>query len=182
MHGFTSSGQCPIVEALCEELKDEAEVIAPDLPLHPKDALAEIAKEIERWSPDLIVGSSCGGYYAMPFITKKIKAILINPQKTMVPFLEQRIGVREYKSPRKDKHQSYEVTHALIEEFKNLEMPDSRSVPQDSVYVLLGSNDPLRQWRNEDFDHLIPFPGSHTMAPAQVRTHLAPLCRQVLFQ
>lgn len=73
------------------------------------------------------------------------------------------------------------MTQVLIDEFKSLEMPDSRSLPQDSVYVLLGTDDPLRQWRNGDFDHLIPFPGFHTMAPAQVHSHLAPLCRQLLF-
>lgn len=39
LHGFTSSGACDIANTLKEELVGVASVMAPDIPLHPYEAM-----------------------------------------------------------------------------------------------------------------------------------------------
>jgi predicted esterase YcpF (UPF0227 family) len=42
LHGFYASGQCVPAIALKEAFEDEADVITPDLPMHPKEAVSFI--------------------------------------------------------------------------------------------------------------------------------------------
>ncbi len=40
LHGFFATGSCPMAQALKEAFDGRAEVLTPDLPLHPKEALS----------------------------------------------------------------------------------------------------------------------------------------------
>ena len=60
LHGFFASGQCQPALALREAFEGRAEVVSPDLPTHPKEALALIRDVIDRERPDVLVGNSCG--------------------------------------------------------------------------------------------------------------------------
>ena len=64
LHGFYASGQCVPAIALKEALKDKVEVLTPDLPMHPKEAVNYIRDLIDREKPDVLVGNSCGSFYA----------------------------------------------------------------------------------------------------------------------
>ena len=57
LHGFFASGQCVPANALRDALDGKAEVLSPDLPLHPKEALAMIKKLIADEKPDILVGN-----------------------------------------------------------------------------------------------------------------------------
>jgi predicted esterase YcpF (UPF0227 family) len=63
VHGFASSGQSGTVTRIREVLT-LAEVIAPDLPIHPVEAMDLLYKICETEKPDLIIGTSMGGMYA----------------------------------------------------------------------------------------------------------------------
>ena len=64
LHGFYASGQCVPAVALREFLGGRAEVITPDLPMHPKEAVSFIRGLIDREKPNLLIGNSCGAFYA----------------------------------------------------------------------------------------------------------------------
>lgn len=64
LHGFFASGQSVPALALRESFEGRAQVIAPDLPLHPGEALELVRELIDRERPDLLVGNSCGAFYA----------------------------------------------------------------------------------------------------------------------
>ena len=103
LHGFYASGQCVPALALRHSFEGRAEVLTPDLPMHPKEAIEFIRGLIECEKPDLLVGNSCGSFYAqMLASTTGIPALLGNPHFQMTEFLRQRIGDHQYKSPRKD--------------------------------------------------------------------------------
>ena len=103
LHGFYASGQCVPAMALREAFAGRAEVITPDLPMHPKVAVRFIRELIDREQPDLLIGNSCGAFYAqMVAPVAGIPALLGNPHFRMTEFLKQRIGEHQYKSPRKD--------------------------------------------------------------------------------
>ena len=82
-HGFFASGQCVPAVALREAFAGRAEVITPDLPMHPKEAVVYIRELIEADQPDLLIGNSCGAFYAQivaPAVG--IPALLGNPHRT----------------------------------------------------------------------------------------------------
>lgn len=64
LHGFYASGQCVPAVALREAFEGRAEVMMPDLPMHPKEAVRFIRDLIEGEQPDLLIGNSCGAFYA----------------------------------------------------------------------------------------------------------------------
>ncbi|WP_333616113.1 YqiA/YcfP family alpha/beta fold hydrolase [Bacteroides pyogenes] len=150
LHGFTSSGSCDMALALREALVGEARVIAPDLPLYPEEAVALIEREIRIHRPQLVVGSSCGGFYARMFVSAHRKVILINPYFAMTEFLQTRIGTHRYKSPRADHRQEFKVTQRLVEHFRMMEtvqFTDYTSRHKRYVYGLFGTQDTLAHFR-----------------------------------
>ena len=56
LHGFYASGQCIPAMALRDAFEGRAEVITPDLPIHPKEAVRFISELIEAEKPDLLIG------------------------------------------------------------------------------------------------------------------------------
>lgn len=90
LHGFFASGQCVPAKALRSALAGKAEVLTPDLPLHPKEALAMIKQIITDEKPDILVGNSCGAFYAQMVASELgIPALLGNPHFQMTEFLKE---------------------------------------------------------------------------------------------
>ena len=58
LHGFYASGQCVPAVALREAFAGRAEVLTPDLPMHPQDALRLIRELTDREKPDLLTAFS----------------------------------------------------------------------------------------------------------------------------
>ena len=122
LHGFYASGQCVPAVALKEAFEGKAEVLTPDLPMHPKEAINFIRDLIDIEKPDALVGNSCGSFYAQmiaPIIG--LPALLGNPHFKMTEFLKPRIGPHQYKSPREDGKQDFIIDEQLIAEFAELE-------------------------------------------------------------
>ena len=145
LHGFYASGQCVPALTLRDSFDGHAEVITPDLPMHPKEAVCFIRELIDRENPDLLIGNSCGSFYAqMVAPVVGVSALLGNPHFQMTEFLKQRIGEHQYKSPRKNGKQDFVIDEALIEEFAELEAiqfnncnPDFK----DRIWGLFGEKD-----------------------------------------
>ena len=118
LHGFFASGQCQPALALREAFEGRAEVISPDLPTHPKEALALIRDVIDCERPDVLVGNSCGSFYAqMAVPVVGTPALQGNPHFCMTEFLSARIGRHEYKSKRLDDKQEFIIDEPLITNF-----------------------------------------------------------------
>lgn len=122
LHGFTSSGSCGIAAVLREELEGVAEVVAPDIALHPQEAMARLLDLCDAQRFDLIVGSSCGAFYGQQLVRfTGLPAVLVSPFFKMTEFLEPRLGWHEYKSERKDGNQQFDITPELVEEFEKMQ-------------------------------------------------------------
>lgn len=59
-HGFGSSSQSGTIRTLREKLAD-FEVIAPDIPVDPQDALPFLKQLCNEVQPDVVIGTSMGG-------------------------------------------------------------------------------------------------------------------------
>jgi hypothetical protein len=187
LHGFYASGQCILAVALREAFAGHVEVITPDLPLHPKDTVKYIRELIDREQPDLLIGNSCGAFYAqMVAPVVNIPALLGNPHFKMTEFLKQRIGEHLYKSPRKDGKQNFVIDEALIEEFSEMETIQFDSCNpyfQDRIWGLFGEQDTLAHFEPlflEHYSHSFHFPGGHTPTSEEVHEWYVPLAEKML--
>ena len=103
LHGFYASGQCIPALTLREAFEGRVHVLTPDLPIHPRMAIALIKEICDTEKPSLLVGNSCGSFYAQMLAPQVgVPALLGNPHFQMTEFLKPRIGEHQYKSPRKD--------------------------------------------------------------------------------
>ena len=210
LHGFYASGQCVPAMALREAFSGRAEVITPDLPMHPKEAVRFIRELTAREQPDLLIGNSCGAFYAqMVAPVVGIPALLGNPHFRMTEFLRQRIGEHQYKSPRKDGKQHFVIDDALIEEFAEMETvqfgncnrwnseshqaclngrvvteeDEVNSDFQDRIWGLFGEQDTLAHFEPlflEHYSRSFHFPGGHTPTAEEVRDWYVPLAEKML--
>jgi predicted esterase YcpF (UPF0227 family) len=89
IHGFASCGNSNKTKLLKQHFDN---VLAPDVPVDPDEALSFLQKLIVDNEVDLIIGSSLGGFYAAHLAEKfQIKMVLINPSTqpfiTLTPYL-----------------------------------------------------------------------------------------------
>ena len=111
LHGFFASGACIPAFTLKQCFEGKAEVLTPDLPLYPQEALAFIRRLCEQEQPDILVGNSNGSFLAQIVASSSgMPALLGNPYFEMTWFLSERIGTHTYKSPRTDGKQQFTIT------------------------------------------------------------------------
>ena len=182
LHGFYASGQCVPAVALRKAFEGRAEVLTPDLPMHPKEAVGFIREQIEKERPDMLVGNSCGSFYAQMIAPNVgLPALLGNPYFRMTEFLRPRIGAHQYKSPRQDGKQDFIIDEQLIAEFAEVEEhqfdnynPDYK----DLVIGLFGENDTLAHFEplfRKYYNQCFHFPGGHTPTAEEVHKYYVPL-------
>ena len=101
VHGFMSSGATHTAKIL-QEYMPQCTVIAPDLPIHPKEAMELLRKIQADERPDIIIGTSMGGMYTeMLYGTDRI---CVNPAFQMGSTISESnmLGKQVYQNPRKD--------------------------------------------------------------------------------
>lgn len=187
LHGFFASGSCEPALAMKEGMAGEAEVLTPDLPLHPGEALRFVRSLVEAERPQLLVGNSCGSFYGqIVALACGLPALLGNPYFKMSEFLSQRRGVQHYKSPRRDGRQTFVIDDTLIGEFAAIEkhqFDHCTAENRDKVWGLFGEKDTLAHFELlffEHYTHAYRFPGAHTPTTQEVKDYYLPLARKML--
>lgn len=187
LHGFFASGQCVPAMALRNAFEGKAQVLTPDLPIHPRKALEQIREIVGSEKPALLVGNSCGAFYAqMVASALGLPALLGNPHFQMTSFLKPRIGEHQYKSPRKDGNQRFVIDEALIGEFAEWEavqFDNCNPETKEIVWGLFGEQDTLAHYEPlflEHYTRSFHFPGGHTPTAEEVRKWYVPLVEKML--
>lgn len=169
VHGFSSSGQSGTVVKIREMLPG-ATVVAPDLPLHPAEAMDLLHHTCETENPDLIIGTSMGGMYAE--MLYGYDRILVNPAFQMGDTMLKHgmLGKNTFLNPRQDGIQEFIVTKALVEEYKEITAKCFAGVTEeesrDRVFGLFGDEDPVVHTRDlfsQHYRNAISFHGEHRM-------------------
>lgn len=169
VHGFSSSGQSGTVVKIREMLPG-ATVVAPDLPLHPAEAMDLLHHTCETENPDLIIGTSMGGMYAE--MLYGYDRILVNPAFQMGDTMLKHgmLGKNTFLNPRQDGVQEFIVTKALVEEYKEITAKCFAGITEeesrDRVYGLFGDEDPVVHTRDlfsQHYRNAISFHGEHRM-------------------
>ena len=184
VHGFGSSGQSGTV-TLLRTLMPAATVIAPDLPLHPAEALALLQQTCDAEKPDLIIGTSMGGMYAE--MLRGTDRILINPAFEMGDTMVKHnmVGKQTFQSPRTDGIQDFIVTKALVNEYKEITtllFDDIDETEQQRVIGLFGDEDASVDTFDlfaQHYPTAIRFHGGHRLTDKVAMHYLVPLIRQI---
>ncbi len=187
LHGFYASGQCVPAKALREAFEQRASVLTPDLPLHPDDAISLIREICDEKKPDVLVGNSCGSFYAQMIAPiAGIPALLGNPHFKMSDFLRERIGDHQYKSPRANGKQNFTIDMQLVKEFEKLEAHQfdlCNKYNKERVWGLFGDEDTLAHFEPlflEHYKNSYHFPGGHTPTAEQFTAWYCPLIEKLL--
>ena len=178
-HGFGSSAASGTIRTVREKLPD-FEVIAPDIPVDPTEALPFLRKLCEKEQPNVVVGTSMGGMYAQQMFG--FKRICVNPaffMSTTSKVLN--IGTFEFFKPRLDGQKEFTITDEIIAHFAEMEARQFDGVtPSDKerVWGMFGIND--TQVNSEDaflqhYHNIIHFSGGHRLDDITINEVLIPL-------
>lgn len=179
VHGFASSGQNGTVKAM-GILLPGAEIIAPDLPVEPEEAMGLLHGICDEQHPDLVIGASMGAMYAEQL--RGIDRILVNPAFMLADTILKNngLGRQEFHNPRRDGQTSFLVNKGLLESFRDVSSHCFEGMDADAsdpacfgamneerkhVYGMFGVNDTLVTGTFELFSKYYPyaihFDGAH---------------------
>lgn len=179
IHGLASSGAYKMASSLRILLKG-SEVIAPDVPIEPGDALNLLKGICRDESPDLIVGLSLGGFWAQKL--RGYRKILVNPDFHISRLLRTMTGEREYLSPRRDGALTFTVTDALCDEYARLESVEFDGLASEEVALTTGmfaDRDEMVNCKDE-FEAYYPgrsrsYPGTHLPNYPEIKKYILPV-------
>ena len=182
-HGFGSSGEGGTVKTLRELLPDWI-VLAPDIPIDPKDALPFLKDLCQTEQPDIVVGTSMGGMYAQQM--RGFKRICVNPAFYMSKQSKVlKEGTFEFFNPRKDGEKTFTIMHETIEHFAEIETRQFDGVTekeQEIVYGLFGDEDTTVNCEEvflQHYKNVIHFHGEHRLNRQAVEKVVVPLIREM---
>ncbi len=96
LHGFASSSQSEkalMTKAFFQQQLPDVELLMPDLPYTPKEAVSAIEQALNGRRPDAVIGSSLGGFLGTYLAEKTgCYAALINPAVAPYELLRQHFG------------------------------------------------------------------------------------------
>lgn len=148
VHGFASSGSSGTVMCLRRRLPDW-QVIAPDLPVDPFEAIGLLRGIVEKEKPEIVVGTSMGGMYTQQLWG--VPRIVVNPSFEMSrSLLFGKMGRNKYTSKRADGATEFRIDKAVVERFKLMEKEQFAGVDEQEkglVIGLFGDKDPIVQFR-----------------------------------
>lgn len=180
LHGLSSSGQSNTANRLRELLTDD-NVVAPDIPVSPIEALQLLLSLAGKYPADdtIVIGTSMGAMYASQM--KGYRRILVNPAFRVAELLEENKGKRlPFFSKRTDGEEFFEVTETLCHEFKEMEanLPYVNEVNSAMVIGLFGDNDKVCDCQAEYCERYIyraTFQGGHRLTEDVIKNTLLPV-------
>ncbi|MDM5272662.1 hypothetical protein PGH07_10810 [Sulfurovum sp. zt1-1] len=158
LHGFASCGEGNKSRVLGAYFGNE-NLLAPNLPFAPQEAIETLSTQILGEKPSLLVGSSLGGYYATYLAEKfDIPAVLINPSCKPWETLANYVGWQE----RFCDAERFEFKQVYLHQLERFSSP-----PQSSRYlVLLQSEDEVLDYRvakeqYKEYRVIVEYGGNH---------------------
>jgi len=183
-HGFASSGASGTVQTLRKKLTDD-EIIAPDIPVDPAEALPFLRNLCETEKPDLVIGTSMGGMYAQ--LMHGYRKICINPAFNMSHMSKSfKPGEFTFFNGRKDNQKTFRVTKEMVQhqfQIERNQFKDITPFDKENTYGLFGVHDDMVN-TYEVFCKNYPgratkFEGGHRLNDDVIRKYLIPLINKI---
>ena len=184
VHGFMSAGSTHTAQIL-RDYMPQATVIAPDLPIHPEEAMELLHNLVKTENPDLIIGTSMGGMYTE--MLYGVDRICVNPAFQMGSTITESnmMGKQVYQNERQDGEKEVIVTKALVKEYKEMTEQCFAQVTEEEqlkVFGLFGDEDPIVHTFDlfsEHYTQAIHFHGEHRLIEKAIFHYLMPVIRWI---
>lgn len=183
-HGFASSGATGTAQLL-RRLLPEDEVIAPDIPMDPEDALPFLKEFCDTEKPDLIIGTSMGGMYAQQM--HGFRKICVNPAFNMSRMSKVlKPGTFKYLNGRKDSAKEFRITKDTMQQYFQMERRQFDGITDfdlENTWGLFGTDDDTTRGSYDIFRKYYPnvsrFEGGHQLNEHALRTAVLPLVKSI---
>lgn len=183
-HGFASSGASGTVELL-RKLLPEIEIVAPDIPVDPVEALPFLQQFIADECPDLIIGTSMGAMYAQQMFG--YKKICVNPAFNMSRMSNAlKTGEHKFLNGRKDSQKTFKITKDIIQHFNMMERQQFKGITpfdKENTYGLFGIHDKTVNTYDlfkKYYKNATRFDGEHQLNEKVLKSAVLPLVKQIL--
>ncbi|MCI6504158.1 MAG: hypothetical protein MSA13_06030 [Prevotella sp.] len=183
-HGFGSSGASGTVEMLRRLLPD-AEIVAPDIPVDPLEALPYLRKVCQEEQPDIVLGTSMGGMYAHQM--HGYYRICVNPAVNMSTKSKVlKTGEHKFYNGRKDNQKTFRITRETIQHHNQIErqqFKDITAADKEQVYGLFGINDTVCNTYDlfhKHYPQCIRFEGEHRLNEKVLKKNVLPLIEKIM--
>lgn len=188
IHGFASAGSTGSATQMRNHLYPRGvQVISPDVPVAPLEAVSFLKSLAEKEQPSLIVATSMGALYAEQL--KGFPRILVNPSFHMARLLMFRgLGKREFRNKRQDGAVEFRVDKAMIQAFSQVERESFKGISAEErtlVWGLFGTQDKLVNCQADFRKHygleqMQFFEGEHFLNDKVLSKHVMPLVEKIL--
>ena len=188
LHGFAGSGASGTATSMRNALYEhDVQVLAPDIPVLPAEAMSFLRQQVEAVQPDLIVATSMGAMYAEQL--RGWLRILVNPSFCMARLLTfGGMGRKPFRNERQDGAKDFKVDKEMINQFREVERHSFEGITpadRDLVYGLFGQNDRRVNCQPQfkkayGSTHFQLFDGEHYLNDAVLKHSVLPLVKQLL--
>ena len=185
LHGSASAGYSRTSMGILQYLPEDWQLLTPDCPADADECLKMLKELCAKEKPDLIIGSSQGGYYAQ--MLKGYKRICVNPALEMSKDSDVKVGNHQFVINRQDGIQKYVITPEIQDGYRRLEAHQFEGITdfdRENCYGLFGDKD--TDWGYckpifaEHYPHIHTFPGGHKMEYDEIEQYLMPLINKLV--
>ena len=182
-HGYGSSGATGTVDSL-RKLLPECEIIAPDIPVDPQEALPFLKEFCREQQPDLVIGTSMGGMYAQQMFG--FRKICVNPAFNMSHMSKVlKTGTHKFFNGRKDNAKEFTITRETIQHFNMMERSQFKGITdfdRENTWGLFGIHDDQVNCYDlfkKYYKNAHRFEGGHRLNEDVLRKVVIPLVREL---
>ena len=145
LHGFASSSQSEkalITADYFQQHLPQHQLLLPDLPYTPHEAVLKIDQVLQGRTPDAVIGSSLGGFLATRIAQQyRCRAVLINPAVQPHLLLKNHLG--RYFHPVLQQHYDVRAEHLPV----LAALVPSKPTAESAIQVLLQTGDEVLDYR-----------------------------------
>lgn len=144
IHGFMSGANGAKQGQLQRHFKNRYRVIAPELDADPDKSLETINELIEKENPEIIIGTSLGGWMTLMCDSGDAELVIVNPSTTPTLTLSRWLNEPQtYFCPRLDGVQTYTLTPETLEKYRKYDTAETVKNRVNRLHVLCSTRDEL---------------------------------------
>lgn len=144
IHGFRSGANGSKRGQLQEFFGDRYRVIAPEMDADPEKSLAKINGIIASEKPEIIIGTSLGGWMTLMCDSGDAQLVVVNPStepgQTLAKWVDQELP---YFCERLDGVQTYVLTQEVLDKYGNYDIEKTIRDKAGRIHALCSSSDEL---------------------------------------
>ena len=155
VHGFLSGSNGSKQQQLQNHFKNRYRVIAPELDADPDKSLAILNAVIEKEKPEIIIGTSLGGWMTYMCNSGDAELVIVNPSTTPYKTLGRWLNQPQmYFCTRLDGVQIYTMTQEVLDKYLKYDTVSTVKEKMNRIHALCSTQDELIG--SEHLDKLTP--------------------------